>query len=83
MKCKDNLGTPKLAIGIRSKGSLIDYISSNISDYISSNISVDERSVGESLKEIGYLHTVSNWIFESTSVRYLLIIKGKIIIEET
>ena len=72
MKCKDNLGTPKLVIGIRSKGSL--------TDYISSNISVDEMYVGESLKEIRYLHTVSSWVFESTSVRYLLIIKGKIII---
>ena len=75
MKYKDNLETPKLVIGIRSKGSLVDYISSNFS--------VDERYVGESLKEIGYLHTVSNWIFESTSVRYLFIIKGKIIIVET
>lgn len=75
MKCKDNLGTPKLAIGIRSKGTLIDYISSNIS--------MDETSVDESFKEIGYFHTVSNWIFESPSIIYLLIIKGKIIIGET
>ena len=55
MKCKDNLGTPKLEIGIRCKGSRIDYISSNISG--------DEKFVGESFKEIGYFHTVSNWIF--------------------
>ena len=62
MKCKDNLGAPKLEIVIRSKGSLIDYISSNIS--------VDKKSVDESFKEIGYFHTVSNWIFESPSIIY-------------
>lgn len=62
MKCKDNLGAPKLEIGIRSKGSLIDYISSNIS--------VDKKSVDESFKEIGYFHTASNWIFESPSIIY-------------
>ena len=45
MKCKDNLGTPKLAIGIRSNSSLIDYIASNNSG--------DEKFVVKVSKKLG------------------------------
>ena len=61
------MGAPKLAIGTRSEGSLVDYVPSNIS--------MDENSVGESWKEIGHLH-----ILKVSQPRYLLIMKGKIII---
>lgn len=58
------LGTPKFAIGVRSDGSLVDCVLSNIS--------MDEKNCGWKFKRNWYLLILK--VFQS---RYVLITKGK------